>query len=72
MGELVALDGLDDGVGEVAVDGDVALLPGPPRIVALVRRVGEIVEAVLDEPEERVGELVVHQVVGLGVVLHEA
>jgi hypothetical protein len=70
-GRVVALGGLHDGFGEAAVDGDVALLPGPPRIVAQVRRVGKIVQSVLDEPEQRVGELVVHQVVGLGVVFHE-
>src|SRR5215208_6325503 len=57
---VVAFGGLYYGLGEAAIDGDVALLPGPPRLVTQVRRVGEIVESVLDEPEQRVGELVVH------------
>ena len=70
-GRVVALGSLHYGVGEAAIDGDVALLPGPPRVVAQARRVREIVQSVLDEPEQRVGELVVHQVVGLGVVFHE-
>jgi hypothetical protein len=39
-GRVVALGGLNDGVGEAAVDGDVSFLPGPPRLVAHVRRVG--------------------------------
>jgi hypothetical protein len=70
-GRILAGCGLDHGVGEVAVDGDVALLPGPPRFVPERGRVREIVEPVLDEPQERVGELVVHQVVGVRVVLYE-
>ena len=70
-GRVVALGGLHHGGGEAAVDGDVALIPGTPRIVSEVRRVREVVEAVLDEPEQGVGELVVHQVVGLGVVFDE-
>ncbi len=71
MGESWSAAVSSYGVGEVAVDGDVALLPGPPRLVPERGRVREIVEPVLDEPQERVGELVVHQVVGFGVVLYE-
>ncbi len=50
-----------------SVDGLVAEVPGVELLLADVRRVGEVPEVVLDEPEDRVGDHVVEAVVGLGV-----
>ena len=59
-----AVDLGDDGVGDVAVDRLVAVVPGVALLLADVRRVGEVPEVVLDEPEDRVGDHVVEAVVG--------
>ena len=62
-----ALELLDDRAGEVLVDDVVAELEGLDLLAADVRRVREIPQVVLDEPQHRVGEDVVEAVVGLGV-----
>ncbi len=64
---LLALDLAEHGGGDVAVDRLVAEVPGVELLLADVRRVGEVPEVVLDEPEDRVGDHVVEAVVGLGV-----
>ena len=68
-GLRLALELLDDSVGEVAVDGDVAVVPGraeiPPGVVLALP------EPVLDEPEHRVRDHVVVEVVGGGRVRDE-
>ena len=65
----LALELLEDGVGEGPVDRDVALLPGATQVVTGV--VLEVPEAVLDEPERGVGGDVVVEVVRGGSVRHE-
>ena len=62
-----ALDLLDDRAREVLVDDVVAELERLDLLAADVRRVGEVPEVVLDEPQHRVREHVVEAVVGLGV-----
>ena len=64
---LATLDLAEDGLGDVAVDGLVAVVPGVQLLLADVGSVGEVPEVVLDEPEDRVGDHVVEAVVGLGV-----
>ena len=59
-------------VGEVLVDDVVAVLERLDLVAADVRRVGEVPEVVLDEPQHRVGEDVVEAVVGLGVARRRA
>ena len=68
---LDVLDLLDDGAREVLVDDVVAELERLDLVAADVRRVGEIPQVVLDEPQHRVGEDVVEAVVGLGRGLDE-
>ena len=48
------------------------MLPGVQLLAPHVRRVAQVPEVVLDEPEHRVGDDVVVRVVGLGVDHHEA
>jgi hypothetical protein len=69
VGVLVELR--DDRVGEGLVGHDVAVLPGVQLLPAHVRRVAQVPEVVLDEPEHRVGDDVVVLVVGLGLDHHE-
>ena len=64
---LDALDLLEHRPREVLVDGVVAELERLGLVAADVRRVGEIPQVVLDEPQHRVGDDVVEAVVGLGV-----
>jgi hypothetical protein len=64
---LLALDRPDHAIGDVVVDDLVALLPGVHLGLADVRRVGEVPEVVLDEPEDRVRDHVVEAVVCGGV-----
>ena len=61
---LLVLDRPDHRGGHVVVDHLVALLPGVHLGLPDVRRVGEVPEVVLDEPEDRVGDHVVEAVVG--------
>ena len=63
-GLRLALELLDDRVGEVAVDRDVAVVPGRAEILPGV--VLALPEPVLDEPEHRVRDHVVVEVVGDG------
>ena len=70
-GLVVALDLLEHRAREVLVDGAVALLVGVDLVAADVRRVREVPEVVLDEPQHRVGHDVVEAVVGLRVALDE-
>ena len=56
---------------EVLVDGVVAELERLGLVAADVRRVGEIPQVVLDEPQHRVGDDVVEGVVGVGVGRHQ-
>ena len=65
----VALELLDDRVGEGRVDGDVASSQAGRQIA--LRLVLQLPEAVLDEPERRIRDDVVVEVVGLGVVRDE-
>ena len=65
----LAVELLDDRVGECRVDGGVALLPGGRRSRSGL--VLELPQAVLDEPEGRIGDDVVVEVVGDGVVRDE-
>ena len=69
---LGALQLLDDRLGEVFVDGVVAELEGLDLLAADVRRVGQVPQVVLDEPQHRVGDDVVEAVVGVGVRDHQA
>jgi hypothetical protein len=64
---LLALDRPDHAVRDVVVDHLVALLPRVHLGLADVRRVGEVPEVVLDEPQDRVRDHVVEAVVGRGV-----
>ena len=57
--------------GDVRVHGLVAVVPRVGLLAADVRRVGEVPEVVLDEPEDRVCDDVVEAVVGLGVALDQ-
>ena len=57
---------------EVLVDGVVAELERLDLLAADVRRVGEVPQVVLDEPQHRVGEHVVEAVIRLGVAHHQA
>ena len=68
---LLALDRPDDGVGEVPVHRQVALVPGVRLLLADVRRVREVPQVVLDEPQERVRDHVVEAVVGERVRLDQ-
>jgi hypothetical protein len=61
VGDLV-----DDDAGEILVDDVVAELEGFDLVAADVRRVRQVPEVVLDEPQHRVGEDVVEAVVGVG------
>ena len=63
---------LEHGLGQVFVHHAVALVVGLHLVAADVRRVREVPEVVLDEPEHRVGHDVVEAVVGLGIALDEA
>ena len=67
-----AVDLVDHGLGQVAVDLLVAVLERIDLVPADVRRVAQVPEVVLDEPEHRVGDDVVEAVVGVRVGLHEA
>ena len=71
-GLVLALDLVHHGFGQVAVDLLVALLERHHLVPADVRRVAQVPEVVLDEPEHRVGDDVVEAVVGLVVGLDEA
>ena len=64
---LTPLDLTQHRPGDVPVDRLVAEVPGVELLLADVRRVGEVPEVVLDEPEDRVGDHVVEAVVGFGV-----
>jgi hypothetical protein len=64
---LHALELLDHGSREVLVDGVVAELEGLDLLATDVRRVGQIPEVVLDEPQHRVREHVVEAVIGLRI-----
>ena len=64
---LDALDLLEHRPRQVLVDGVVAELERLGLVAADVRRVRQIPEVVLDEPQHRVGHDVVEAVVGLGV-----
>src|SRR5919206_228919 len=64
---VLAVDLLDHRVGEVLVDDVVAVLERLDLVAPHVRRVAEVPEVVLDEPQHRVGEDVVEAVVGVGV-----
>ena len=65
----LALELLEDGVGEGPVHRHVAVLPGAAQVVARV--VLELPEAVLDEPERGIGDDVVVEVVRGGLVRDE-
>ncbi len=67
-----ALELLDDRAREVLVDDVVAELERLDLLAADVRRVRQIPQVVLDEPQHRVGEHVVEAVVGLRVADHQA
>jgi len=67
-----AVDLLDHGRREVLVDDLVALLEVLDVLVADVGRVGQIPQVVLDEPQQRVGDVVVEAVVGLVAGGHQA
>jgi hypothetical protein len=69
---LVAGDLVEHGSREVLVDGVVAVVERVDLVPADVRRVAQVPQVVLDEPEHRVGDDVVEAVVGLGVGGHEA
>ena len=69
---VLAVDLLQHGVGQVLVDDVVAELERLHLVAADVRRVAQVPQVVLDEPEHRVGEDVVEAVVGVGVRGHEA
>ena len=71
-GVVDALDLLDDRLGQVVVDDVVAVLERLDLVAADVRRVGQVPEVVLDEPQHRVREDVVEAVVGLVVADDEA
>jgi hypothetical protein len=71
QGVLPAVDLGEDRLGDVLVDGLVAVVPGVDLLPADVRRVGDVPEVVLDEPEDRVGDHVVEAVVGVGVAAHQ-
>ncbi len=58
-------------LGEVPVYRDVTFFPCFTCFVTEAGRVREVVDAVLHEPQEWVGDLVVHQLVGPLVVLDE-
>ena len=62
-----ALELLHDRPREILVDDVVAELERLDLLAADVRRVRQVPEVVLDEPQHRVGEDVVEAVVGLGV-----
>ncbi len=66
---LLPLDLLHHRRGDVGVDLLVALVPGVELLLADVRRVGEVPEVVLDEPQDRVRDDVVEAVVGARVGL---
>ena len=51
-------------LGKQLVDPPVALIPGPVRAVIEHRRFRQVPEVMLNEPEQRVGNGVVVQVVG--------
>ena len=68
---LDALELLDHGPREVLVDDVVAELERLDLLAADVRRVGQVPQVVLDEPQHRVGEHVVEAVVGLRVADHQ-
>ena len=68
---VVALDGSQHRPGDVVVHHPVAVLPGVRLVGADVRRVREVPQVVLDEPEDRVGDDAVEAVVGLGVGLDQ-
>ena len=61
-----ALELLHDRPREVLVDDVVAELERLDLLAADVRRVGQVPQVVLDEPQHRVGEHVVEAVIGLG------
>jgi hypothetical protein len=69
---LDVLDLLHDGAREILVDDVVAELEGLDLVAADVRRVREVPEVMLDEPQHRVREDVVEAVVGVGVALDQA
>ena len=68
---LGALELLDDGAREILVDDVVAELERLDLLAADVRRVGQVPQVVLDEPQHRVGEHVVEAVVGVRVADHQ-
>ena len=69
---VLALDLVHDRARQVRVDPLVALVEGHDLVMADVRRVAQVPQVVLDEPEHRVGDDVVEAVVGLVVGLDEA
>ncbi len=62
------LELFEDSGGKPFIDLDVALLPGVAEPVVDCRRVGELPEVVLEEPQHRVRDHVVEPVVGRLVV----
>ena len=68
----LSLELLQDGGGETRVDRDVPVVPSRVEAAIDRRRVGELPEVVLDEPQHRIRHDVVEPVVGLGVVCDEA
>ncbi len=68
----LAVDLVDDRPREVVVDDVVAELERLDLVAADVRRVGQVPQVVLDEPQHRVGEDAVEAVVGVGVRHHES
>jgi hypothetical protein len=59
------------GLGDVVVHHLIALVPGLDLLLADVRRVREVPQVVLDEPQDRVGDDVVEAVVCERVRLHQ-
>ena len=66
-GLLLVLDLLEHRARQVRVDRAVAVLVGLDLVAADVRRVREVPEVVLDEPQHRVRDHVVEAVVRLRV-----
>jgi hypothetical protein len=62
----------DHGVGETRVDGDVPLLPGEMQPAIEIRRVRQVPQVVLQEPQRRVRDDVVEPVVRRLLVHDEA
>jgi hypothetical protein len=67
----VVLDGVEHGRGDVRVHRLVPVFERVRLLLADVRRVGEVPQVVLDEPQDRVRDHVVEAVVGHRIALHE-